>query len=730
MTTASTVREVLAIELHEDIVNRVSWSPSGRRLATASHDGTVALWDRAQKRIYARLRSPGGRVWTVSWSPGETRLATVDDAGLRIWDAETGTLVQTISTTHKPRCARFGPNRDVLAIGTDQGEILLVNLRGSAVAKTLLGHQSPVETLAWSPDQRLLASGGRDGIVFIWDVDAGSALRCLRDHRDMVRTVVWSRDGNTLATGSNDCTVRFYSPQGRELRVLESHKKGISDLSFASDDRLFASRSWDNTIRVWRCDTWDEIATLHVRVSPTSFSGMSFHPDDLLLAAHDDAAARLRLWEIMLPEAASLGGGSFHYKNAKVVLAGDTGVGKTGLRLRRLMRDYRPVDSTHGRFVGTLAQHRRKDAAGNDVTCELLLWDLAGNPGYRVVNQLHLNQAAVAAVIFDAHSDREPFAGVAYWAKALDRAAAWRQFPLVKFLVAARIDRGRPVASADQIQIIRKRFGFADYFETSAAEPRGIDELRAAISDAVPWDRIPTLTAPRVFRQVRRQIQEYCENDIILVARDQLVRKVMAHSQDFRQSDVITAIQSVETADLVRELSFGELLLVKPETLDAYCATVALAARADPRGLGFIPERRVLDAEVLEERGRPLEGRPSVERELLLATVQEVVDREIALRVETEKGIELGFPSEGTRDMPSETRAHLRELAFTFEGPVSAIFATLAVRLANSLTFGDAELFRNMALFRSTSAQLCGFVVAYPWDPLESTCRHASLSIL
>jgi len=475
MSIGNDIREIRAIELHQDVVNRISWSPSGKRLATASHDGTVALWDRSNGRVNTRLKSSGGRVWTVSWSPGETRLATVDDAGLGIWDSDSGDFIRTISTPQKPQCARFGPNHDILAIGTDHGEIVLLHLGDLEASRILLGHQSAVETLAWSPDERLLASGDRDGIVYIWDVDAGAPLRALRDHKDMVRTVVWSRDGNTLATGANDCTVRLYSSQGIELRVLESHKKGISDLSFSSSDVLLASRSWDNTIQIWRCDTWDLISTLAVRVSPISLSGMSFHPDDQMLAAHDDTKGRLLLWEVALPNASSEGGSSFHYKNAKIVLAGDTGVGKTGLRLRLLMRNYRPVDSTHGRYVATLAQKHMKDKNENDITCELLLWDLAGNPGYRVVNQLYLDQVAVAVVVFDAHSDREPFDGVGYWANALDRSATSRQFPLTKFLVAARSDRGRPAVSREQIESVCAKFGFAGYFETSPKDPQGND---------------------------------------------------------------------------------------------------------------------------------------------------------------------------------------------------------------------------------------------------------------
>ena len=49
---------------------------------------------------------------------------------------------------------------------------------------------------------------------------------------------------------------------------------------------------------------------------------------------------------------------SRRYGNAKVVLLGDTGVGKSGLGLVLSGQPYQPTDSTHGRNVWTL------DAAG------------------------------------------------------------------------------------------------------------------------------------------------------------------------------------------------------------------------------------------------------------------------------------------------------------------------------------------------------------------------------
>src|SRR4030095_954009 len=118
----------------------------------------------------------------------------------------------------------------------------------------------------------------------------------------------------------------------------------------------------------------------------------------------------------------------------------DTGVGKSGLSLVLNDRPFSATESTPGRRVWAFDSKEVTIAPDLKQTRETLLWDLAGQPGYRVIHQFHLNEVAVALVVFDARSETDPFAGVAYWARALDEAT--RGFPLVKFLVAARVDRG------------------------------------------------------------------------------------------------------------------------------------------------------------------------------------------------------------------------------------------------------------------------------------------------
>ncbi|KPV48647.1 hypothetical protein SE17_36935, partial [Kouleothrix aurantiaca] len=97
-----------------------------------------------------------------------------------------------------------------------------------------------------------------------------------------------------------------------------------------------------------------------------------------------------------------------------------------------------------------------------------------------------------------------------------------------------------------------------------------------------------------------------------------------------------------------------------------------------------------------------------------LATLQELVGRSIAWREQTSAGAMLVFPSEMRADLSEYPGSYIREVAFQFEGPVTAIYATLAVQLINSGKFTKEALYKNAAVFCDAAKQVCGFVVEYP----------------
>ena len=69
----------------------MAFSPDGQRLASASDDQTVKIWDSATGKELFSLKGHAGGVRSVAFSPDGQRLASASlDQTVKIWDSATG----------------------------------------------------------------------------------------------------------------------------------------------------------------------------------------------------------------------------------------------------------------------------------------------------------------------------------------------------------------------------------------------------------------------------------------------------------------------------------------------------------------------------------------------------------------------------------------------------------------------------------------------------------------
>ncbi|HYV14055.1 MAG TPA: TIR domain-containing protein [Pyrinomonadaceae bacterium] len=717
---------------HTRSIFDIAWSPDGSMIGSASRDGTLKLWNAESGKQFFSSKAPklqnidglygprkGGeshQVYGLAWSPDGTKVVCSERGALiRAWQVNPPELAWASSPGVFASALDWSPNGQLIAAACYDGSVRLIDAATGRLLPRTLDHQHTVMSLAWSPDGKLLASSSWDKKIFLWDSTDWKLHQKLRGHSKEILGIAWSPSGDLLASACNDTTIGIWNPRtGQLTAILEGHTEPVKRVSFSFDGRFLASQS-DDRVRIWRTDNYEMVGGWREHDPNANLNGLAFHPHLLRLAFPTLHNREICIWDLTAETVLDAQISQYtHYTNAKVVLVGDTGVGKSGLALVLTGQPWKETGSTHGRRVWVLDREEVENAKGFKESREILLWDLAGQPDYRPIHQLQLTEVAIALVVFDSRSQTDPFAGVRYWDRAVRQAQRVQpsaSLTTQKYLVAARVDVGRIGASADRIELLRRDLEFDRYFATSAKEGWGVKELLETIRNSINWQALPTVSSTELFRNIKTFLVKEKESGRLLSSTEDLYRAYLKASNTGETEDLPaqfeTCIGRVESSGLIQRLSFGNLILLQPELQDVYASAIANAVKDEPDGLGCIKEEKARAGQFRMPVAERIKD-PQQEELLLISTVEDLLRHEIALREQGEDGQYLVFPSQLTRENPDLPDPEGKAVIFNFEGPILNIYATLAVRLSYSGFFKKKEMWKNAATYSTPGAGTCG----------------------
>ena len=385
------------------------------------------------------------------------------------------------------------------------------------------------------------------------------------------------------------------------------------------------------------------------------------------------------------------------YTNAKVLLTGDSGAGKTGLTQRLVHKTFEATYSTDGVWA-TQLKLEEDGPIPEGVEREIWLWDFAGQADYRLIHQLYMDGTDLALLVFDPQKDN-PFEGLAQWDQDLAQAAGGR--PFVKRLVAGRCDRGGLRVSQVQVGEFQEKRGFAGYHETSALTGIGCDDLRKAIAASIPWDRLPRTSSPTIFKRIKEEILQLKDGGRVLLRMAELkqVLELRMIGEPFTPEILRTVVGLLANAGVVWPLDFGGYVLLQPERINAYAGALVRAVRAHSDEIGCIAEADVL-------RGNfPVPEAVKLDRDdedvVLRAMVETLLKRALCLKETTGSGAMLVFPAYFRRDRPEPTERPPAYVRYTFTGSLDEVYTTLVVRLHHTDSFERGQLWRDAADFKT-----------------------------
>jgi len=247
-------------EGHRNAVTSLGFFPANPTFVVSGDaDGVLILWNTATGKVVRRWKGIG-RVNRLAVLPVMRQghisvLVASDDADLRIWDAETGSLRQTLKghTDSVVNDVALAPDGKLaFSIGRDKRLLAWDVESGSHNPIAIPPFESMPVLIALSPEGDRAATAHRDNCICVWDVKTGALAGKTAPLSARPSALCFLQGDTHIVCGGMDGSLTSWNLMDGSARTKsKAHAGKVHTLALSQDGALLLSAGEDKIIHIW-----------------------------------------------------------------------------------------------------------------------------------------------------------------------------------------------------------------------------------------------------------------------------------------------------------------------------------------------------------------------------------------------------------------------------------------------------------------------------------------------
>lgn len=260
--------------------------------------------------------------------PFGKHLISVDkESTLKMWNVQSEELYLEMTfsnaTFHISTIVHPATYLNKILLGSFQGTLQLWNLRSAKLIYNFKGWGSPISVLEQAPAIDVIAVGLEDGRIIIHNLKYDETVMTFSQEWGTVTSLSFRTDGHPiLASSSKQGHIAFWNLEEKKLQsqIRDAHQVSIAGMQFLQNEPLMVTNSADNSLKVWIFDVSDGGGRLlRIRdghsAPPSKIRFYGKNGENILSAGDDSTLRSFSLINDLLHK--SLGQASMNRKAAK-----------------------------------------------------------------------------------------------------------------------------------------------------------------------------------------------------------------------------------------------------------------------------------------------------------------------------------------------------------------------------------------------------------------------------